>query len=119
MITRFAVLIHLLLLFLSVSQIASGQSTSKITQSKEKVCIDKTLMDTLIHDLKEREVLIRKDSLSRVYISILSDEISSGHTKSYELEKSLIVEQGKRRRNGWQRNAFIVLSALLSFLCIR
>lgn len=76
-------------------------------------------MDTLIHDLKEREILIKKDSISRIYISILNTEISSGHTKNYELEKSLAIEQGKRRRNGWQRNSFIVLSVLLSYLCIK
>jgi len=119
MIVRLGLLIHLVLLFLTLSQIAFGQTTSKITQSGDQVCIDKKLMDTLIHDLKEREILIKKDSVSKLYISILSHEISNGHTKTYELEKSLILEQGKRRRNGWQRNTFIVLTALISYLCIR
>lgn len=119
MIIRLGLLIHLILLFLTISQIAFGQTTSKITQKGEQICIDKKLMDTLIHDLKEREILIKKDSISRIYISILNTEISSGHTKTYELEKSLIAEQGKRRRNGWQRNSFIVLSILISYLCIK
>ena len=119
MIIRFGILIHLILLFLTLSQIAFGQTTSKITQKGEQICIDKKLMDTLIHDLKEREILIKKDSISRIYISILNNELTAGHTKSYELEKSLNTEQGKRRRNGWQRNSFIVLSILLSYLCIK
>lgn len=75
-------------------------------------------MDTMIHDLKERKLLIKKDSLNSAYISVLSNDIAANNTKIYETEKSLIISESKRKRNGWQRNMFIVLTAVSTFLLI-
>ena len=76
-------------------------------------------MDTIIHDLQERKVLIKKDSLSKAYISILTDESYAKQTKIWEGEKSLLKSEKKRIRNGWQRNFFILSTILLGFICIR
>jgi hypothetical protein len=77
------------------------------------------LMDTIIHDLKQRKLLIRKDSLNSAYISILRNNISSNQTKIYETEKLLYISENKRKRNGWQRNLFILTTIVTSYFLIR
>jgi hypothetical protein len=76
-------------------------------------------MDTIIHDLKERKLLIKKDSLNSSYISILKNDISSNNTKIYETEKSFIISENKRKRNGWQRNLFILSTIIISIICTK
>ena len=76
-------------------------------------------MDTIIHDLKERKILLKKDSLSKAYISILTNESQDRQAKIWEGEKSLLKSEKKRTRNGWQRNFFILSTILLGFICIR
>ena len=112
--------IVLLIAFLLLSAIAKGQISYKITgHSGKEVCIPVTLMDTMIHDLKERKLLIKKDSLNSAYISILTNENNSRQTKIYETEKSFIISESKRKRNGWQRNFFILTTIATTFLLIR
>jgi hypothetical protein len=113
-------LILLFITFLSLTQIAKGQIFYGTTPNFGKnISIPVTLMDTIIHDLQERKVLIKKDSLSKAYISILTDESYARQTKIYETEKSLLKSEKKRTRNGWQRNFFILSTILLGYLCIR
>ena len=76
-------------------------------------------MDTIIHDLKERKLLIKKDSLNKAYISILTEDLGNRQAKIYEGEKSFIISESKRKRNGWQRNFFILSSVILTILCTR
>ncbi len=112
--------IVLLIAFLLLSAIAKGQISYKIIgHTGKEVCIPVTLMDTMIHDLKERKLLIKKDSLNSLYISVLTNENYSRQTKIYESEKSFIISESKRKRNGWQRNFFILSSVILTILCTR
>lgn len=113
-------LILLSITFLSLTQIAKGQIFYGTTPNFGKtISIPVTLMDTIIHDLQERKVLLKKDSLSKAYISILTDETYARQAKIYEVEKSLLKSEKKRTRNGWQRNFFILSTILLGYLCIR
>ena len=90
--------IVLLIAFLLLSAIAKGQISYKIIgHSGKQICIPVTLMDTMIHDLKERKLLIKKDSLNSAYISILTNENNSRQTKIYETEKSFIISESKRK----------------------
>jgi hypothetical protein len=110
----------LLCAFLLLTQIVKGQISYKTTKSSGKeVCIPVALMDTIIHDLKERKLLIRKDSLNKAYISILTEENYNRQSKIYETEKSLYISESKRKRNGWQRNLFILTTILTSYFLIR
>jgi hypothetical protein len=112
--------IVLLIAFLLLSAIAKGQISYKIIgHSGKQICIPVTLMDTMIHDLKERKLLIKKDSLNSAYISILTNENNSRQTKIYETEKSFIISESKRKRNGWQRNFFILTTIVTSYFLIR
>jgi hypothetical protein len=112
--------IPLLIGFLLLTQIAKGQISYKITENSGKqICIPVTLMDTIIHDLQERKILLRRDSLSRAYISILRDDTGDRQTKIYDQEKSILILQKKKARNGWQRNIFILSTIFLGYLCIR
>lgn len=112
--------IPLLIGFLLLFQIAKGQISYKITgHSGNLICVPITLMDTIIHDLKERKLLIKKDSLNSAYISILTNENSDRQSKIYETEKSLFISEGKRKRNGWQRNFFILTTILGTYFLIR
>ena len=112
--------IVLLIAFLLLSAIAKGQISYKITgHSGKQICIPVTLMDTMIRDLKERKLLIKKDSLNSAYISILTNENSSRQTKIYETEKSFIISESKRKRNGWQRNFFILTTIVTSYFLIK
>lgn len=112
--------IVLLIAFLLLSAIAKGQISYKIIgHSGKEVCIPVTLMDTMIRDLKERKLLIKKDSLNSAYISILTNENNSRQSKIYETEKSLIISESKRKRNGWQRNFFILTTIVTSYFLIR
>lgn len=113
-------LILLLIGFLLLTQIAKGQIFYGTTANFGKnISIPVTLMDTIIHDLQERKVLLKKDSVSKVYISILTDESYAKQVKIWDGEKSLLKSEKKRIRNGWQRNFFILSTILLGFLCIR
>lgn len=76
-------------------------------------------MDTMIHDLKERKLLLIKDSILTKHNSILKAENSAINTMTYELQKSLKFEQMKRKRNGWQRNLFIITTALSIYICTK
>jgi len=112
--------IPLLIGFLLLMQIAKGQISYKITgHTGKQVCIPVTLMDTIIHDLQERKLYIRKDSLNSAYISILTNENYSRQSKIYETEKSFIISESKRKRNGWQRNFFILTTIVTSYFLIR
>lgn len=100
--------------------IAKGQISYRITgHTGKEVCIPVTLMDTIIHDLKERKLLLRKDSLSKAYILILTEENYARQSKIYESEKSFIISESKRKRNGWQRNFFILSTVILAVLCTK
>jgi hypothetical protein len=112
--------IVLLFAFLLLTQIVKGQISYKIIgHTGKEVCIPVTLMDTIIHDLKERKYLLKKDSLSKAYISILTEENYNRNTKIYETEKSLIISENKRKRNGWQRNFFILSTVIITVLCMK
>jgi hypothetical protein len=112
--------IPLLIGFLLLTQIAKGQISYKITENSGKqICIPVTLMDTIIHDLQERKILLRRDSLSRAYISILRDDTGDRQSKIYDQEKTILILQKKKARNGWQRNFFILSTIFLGYLCIR
>lgn len=112
--------IPLLIGFLLLTQIAKGQISYKIIgHTGKQICIPVTLMDTMIHDLKERKLLIKKDSLNSLYISVLTNENYSRQTKIYETEKSFIISESKRKRNGWQRNFFILTTIVTSYFLIR
>lgn len=112
--------IPLLIGFLLLTQIAQGQIFYGTTPNFGKtITIPVTLMDTIIHDLQERKLLLKKDSVSKAYISILTDESYAKQAKIYEAEKSLLKSEKKRTRNGWQRNFFILSTILVSYLCIR
>ena len=112
--------IPLLIGFLLLTQIAKGQIFYGTTPNFGKtITIPVTLMDTIIHDLQERKLLLKKDSLSKAYISIITDESYAKQSKIYEVEKSLLKSEKKRTRNGWQRNFFILSTIVVSYLCIR
>lgn len=112
--------IPLLIGFLLLTQIAKGQIFYGTTPNFGKtITIPVTLMDTIIHDLQERKILLKKDSVSKAYISILTDESYAKQAKIYEVEKSLLKSEKKRTRNGWQRNFFILSTIVVSYLCIR
>lgn len=112
--------IVLLLAFLLLSVIAKGQISYKIIgHTGKEVCIPVTLMDTIIHDLKERKLLLRKDSLSKAYISILTNENYARQQKIYDTEKLYIVSESKRKRNGWQRNFFILSTIATTYFLIK
>lgn len=112
--------IPLLIGFLLLFQIAKGQ-ISYIDTDKfgRQICIPVGFMDTIIHDLKERRLLIKKDSLNSAYISTLKNDIASNNTKIYDVEKSFIISESKRKRNGWQRNFFILTTILTTFFLIK
>lgn len=113
-------LILLSITFLTCTQIASAQIFYGTTPNFGKtISIPVTLMDTIIHDLQERKVLLKKDSLSKAYISILTDENYARQAKIWEGEKSLLKSEKRRTRNGWQRNFFILSTIVLGYLCIR
>ena len=112
--------IPLLIGFLLLTQIAKGQIFYGTTPDFGKtITIPVTLMDTIIHDLQERKLLIKKDSVSKAYISILTDESYAKQSKIWEGEKALLKSEKKRTRNGWQRNFFILSTIVVSYLCIR
>jgi len=112
--------IPLLIGFLLLTQIAKGQIFYGTTPNFGKtITIPVTLMDTIIHDLQERKLLLKKDSVSSAYISILTDESYAKQEKIWEGEKALLKSEKKRTRNGWQRNFFILSTIVLSYLCIR
>lgn len=112
--------IPLLIGFLLLTQIAKGQIFYGTTPNfGNTITIPVTLMDTIIHDLQERKLLLKKDSVSKAYISILTDESYARQAKIWDTEKSLLKSEKKRTRNGWQRNFFILSTIVVSYLCIR
>ena len=113
-------LIVSLLLFLTFSQKAHAQSSWTTTKnSVNYICIRTSLADTIIHDLKERKLLLVKDSILIVQNSILKNENRLTNTNYNETQKSLIISQFKSKRNAWQRNLFIVTTIIATYLCIR
>lgn len=116
---KFILSIPLLLAFLLLTQIVRAQNFSKITPKTGKpIYLSAGLADTIIHDLKERKLLTRKDSIQKAYISILENENASRQTNVYELEKSLLISEKKRSRNGWQRNSLLLITGFLTYLII-
>ncbi len=112
--------IPLLIGFLLLTQIAKGQISYLDTEKYgRQICIPIPLMDTIIHDLKERKYLIQKDSLNTAFISILRADLSSKQANVLEIEKSLITSDYKRKRNGWQRNFFIFTNIVLAYYLIK
>jgi|688.fasta_scaffold24359_2 hypothetical protein len=111
--------IPLLLAFLLLTQIARAQNSLKITPKiGRSITLSAGLADTIIHDLKERKLLTRKDSIQKAYISILERESASRQTNVYELQKSLLISEKKRSRNGWQRNSLLIITGFLTYLII-
>lgn len=116
---KFIISIPLLLLFLLLTQIARAQNSLRIIPKTGKsITLSSGLADTIIHDLKERKLLTKKDSIQRAYISILENENYSKQENIYELQKSLLKSEKKRSRNGWQRNSFIIITGFLTYLII-
>ena len=78
--------------------IARGQIFSKTTPDFGKqICLRVTLMDTIIHDLKERKLLIAKDSIYRGQILILSDfSTSNVHSIHPSKDNSLDAKSGSK-----------------------
>lgn len=114
------ILILLLLPYLSLSQTLKEPSSWTTTKNSVKyVCIRETLVDTIVHDLKERILLIKKDSVLTIQNSILRNENRMVNINTSELQKSLFIEKYKRKRNGWQRNVFIVTTIIATYLCIK
>lgn len=113
-------LILSLLLFLTFKQTARGQSSWTTTKnSVNYICIRTSLADTIIHDLKERKLLLQKDSILIIQNSILKNENRLANTNYNDIQKSLIVSQFKSKRNAWQRNLFIVTTIIATYLCIK
>ncbi len=111
--------IPLLLAFLLLTQIVRAQNSLKITpKTGRSITLSAGLADTIIHDLKERKLLTRKDSIQKAYISILERESASRQTNVYELQKSLLISEKKRSRNGWQRNSLLIITGFLTYLII-
>ena len=111
--------IPLLIAFLLLTQIVRAQNSLKITPNLGKsITLSAGLADTIIHDLKERKLLTRKDSIQKAYISILENENESRQSNVYELEKSLLISEQKRSRNGWQRNSLLIITGFLTYLII-
>jgi hypothetical protein len=99
---------------------ALAQSSWTTTKnSVSYICLRSTLVDTIIHDLKERKLMLKKDSLLIINNSILRSENSMVNIKTNQLQKSLNIEQFKRQRNGWQRNVFIITTIIATYLCIK
>lgn len=110
----------LLIAFLLPTKIVQGQNFLKITQNSDReICIPVTLMDTIIHDLQERKLIMGKDSVYKGYISALNKKLSTTNTKYNQTEISLLKSEKKRIRNGWQRNTFILLSVVMGILTFR
>jgi len=103
-----------------LSTIARGQIFSKTTTNFGKqICLPVALMDTIIHDLKERKLLLAKDSIYRGQILILKDSLMYSNMNTYRVEKSLLISEKKRARNGWHRNVLLVLIFTFGILCTK
>jgi len=103
-----------------LSTIAQGQIFSKTTPNLDKqICLRVTLMDTIIHDLKERKLLLVKDSIYRGQILVLKDSLMYSNMNTYKIEKSLLISEKKRARNGWHRNILLVLIFTFGLLCTK
>lgn len=117
---KLSILILLLSPFPTLSQTLKEQSSWTTTKNSVKyVCIRESLADTIVHDLKERILLIKKDSVLTIQNSILRNENRMVNINTSELQKSLFIEKYKRKRNGWQRNLFIVTTIIATYLCIK
>lgn len=73
----------------------------------------------MIHDIQVGKILRSKDSLSTAQILKQEGQIGALNTRIYQVEKSFLISENKRQRNGWQRNTFIVISLILGGLLIR
>lgn len=112
--------IPLLIGFLLLFQIAKGQIFSRTTPNFGKqICLPVTLMDTIIHDLKERKLLLAKDSIYRGQIFIIKDSLYRANKNTYQIEKSLLISEKKRVRNGWHRNILLLFIFTLGVICTK
>lgn len=99
--------------------IAKGQITSITTEKYGKqICIPVPLLDTMIHDLKERKLLIKLDSLNRSEISRLKRLNLSNDIIILQSKETIAIEQKKRFRNGVQRDVLIVVTGILAYLIL-
>lgn len=73
----------------------------------------------MIHDIQVSKVLKAKDSLSTAQILKQEGQMGALNTRIHQAEKSFLISENKRSRNGWQRNTFIVISLVLGGLLIR
>lgn len=113
-------LIPLLIVFLISIQIARGQNSLITTTKQGKlVCVRASLMDTIIHDLQERKLLLLKDSIQTGQISILTAQNQGFDKLVLQKEKSLVRSEMRRKRNGWQRNFFILVNIVLVYSLVR
>jgi len=111
-------LILSLITFLLLTQIALGQHSLKTTKSFVKpdtICLPKSLVDTMIHDLKERKILIVQNQALYSYKEILIKEIAEKEASIISLkdeknksEINLEVYKRKATLRGWQRNGLIL-----------
>lgn len=132
---KLLVLILLSIIFLLLTQIAFGQTTSKPTSDKEPllqnrgnklICIPASLADTIIHDLEERKMLLDQKKLYTQQNNLLVSKVDEFNTKNIELTKEISILQSDRnkwktkaRLRGWQRNGFIGAFLLLAFLTVK
>ena len=103
-----------------LSLIVNGQNFLKtIPNSGKQICLSTDLMDVIIHDLKERKLLIAKDSIYRGQISILKDSLYISNSNTLNVQKSFIRSEEKRKRNGWQRNSLLVMILIFGMICTK
>lgn len=109
--------IPLIIGFLFLFQIAKGQISYKTTgHSGNLICLPVSLMDTMIHDLKQRKLLMFADSLNRVEILRLKQQNYSSDIIILQKNEIIATEQKKRYRNGVQRNVLTGIVIVLSYL---
>jgi len=102
------------------TMIVQGQNFLKtIPNSGKQICLSSDLVDVNIHDLKERKLLIAKDSIYRGQISILKDSLYVSNNNTLAVQKSFIRSEEKRKRNGWQRNSLLFMILIFGALCTK
>lgn len=120
MIAKYYKLTLLLIAFLFPMMIVQGQNFLKtIPSTGKQICLSSDLVDVIIHDLKERKLLIAKDSIYRGQISILKDSLYISNNNTLNVQKSFIRSEEKRKRNGWQRNSLLVIIFIFGVLCTK
>lgn len=112
------VLVLSVIVSLMSTQTACGQSTSRITKKYvDTICISKGLADTIIHDLKERKLLLIQNAALDAQRQILNKEVSALSSQVDVLTDDRNKWKKKARIRGWQRNwtsiGLIVLGIVL------